>query len=203
MRRGSTMMPNSRIRSEETNPLSRPGPRPKPEDFDHIIPDNPFCSKKKGPISSFENPRQDLPQNLKCIPILQFNTLIMELYVTIRGSSANIEGTSPQRQLLRCDIADDGGDWCGSIEVPDEWMSGVKSRRSHFIAISDAKAFTKEECPSWTYYIPNEMEESRWDLYYVLLLERDTERCLWERVALGKVFKAAFENARWSEIKLG
>ncbi|ROW15151.1 hypothetical protein VPNG_03029 [Cytospora leucostoma] len=67
---------------------------------------------------------------------------------------------------------------------------------------TEAKAFTMDECPVWTYYVPKERGESQWDLFYVLLLERDEEHCWWERVALGKVFKAAFENADWAETQL-
>lgn len=52
-------------------------------------------------------------------------------------------------------------------------------------------------------YIHKEREESEWNLYYVLLLERNQERALWERVGLGKVFRAAFVDAEWTEIKLG
>jgi hypothetical protein len=72
-----------------------------------------------------------------------------------------------------------------------------------FIAISDAKTFTKEECPVWTYYIHKERDESEWDLYYVLLLERNAARGVWERAGLGKVFQAAFTERKWAEIKLG
>jgi hypothetical protein len=63
----------------------------------------------------------------------------------------------------------------------------------------------KEECDVWTYYVPKERENSEWDLYYVLLVEQ--KDMIWYRVALGKVFKAAFNNAvmgkRWREIILG
>jgi hypothetical protein len=37
----------------------------------------------------------------------------------------------------------------------------------------------------------------------VLLLERNAERGLWERVGIGKVFKAAFSEKTWDEMKLG
>jgi hypothetical protein len=81
----------------------------------------------------------------------------------------------------------------------------VDGSRRDFLAISDAKAFTREECDVWTYYVPKERESSEWELYYVLLVEMK-ER-IWFRVALGKVFKQSFENAvgrkRWREIVLG
>ncbi len=55
----------------------------------------------------------------------------------------------------------------------------------------------------WNYYIPKEKEESEWDLYFVMMIDRNKERALWERVAVGKVFQAAFGDAAWDEIKLG
>ncbi|KAI2462737.1 heterokaryon incompatibility protein-domain-containing protein [Annulohypoxylon bovei var. microspora] len=171
--------------------------------FSAIIPDHPFgIIKEPQPTSDqVEDDRKDM-RPLQHMPILQFYTFLTELYITIRHPT-DPRDNSPHQQLSRCDIADDAGDWCGSIEIADEWISGREDQRFHFIAISHAKAFTMDECPIWTYYIPKEREESQWDLYYILLLERDNERCLWERVALGKVFRTAFEKASWSEIKLG
>ena len=40
-------------------------------------------------------------------------------------------------------------------------------------------------------------------MYFVLLLNRNQNRGLWERVGRGKVFKAAFGERSWEEIKLG
>ncbi|KAI1386063.1 heterokaryon incompatibility protein-domain-containing protein [Hypoxylon trugodes] len=83
-----------------------------------------------------------------------------------------------------------------------------KSTKFRFIAISEAKSFTEEEFPDWTYYIPKERSESEWDLFYVLLVEESKtegfEKC-YHRVALGKVFKAAFSLSKdeWTEIILG
>jgi hypothetical protein len=48
----------------------------------------------------------------------------------------------------------------------------IDGSRRDFLAISDAKAFTKEECDVWTYYVLKERENSEWDLYYVLLVEQ-------------------------------
>jgi hypothetical protein len=87
--------------------------------------------------------------------------------------------------------------------VVEEWIRERQGSLFQFIAISDAKAFAQEECPVWTYYIPKERDESDWDLYYVLLLERNAERGVWERAGLGKVFQAAFREKTWDEIKLG
>ena len=62
------------------------------------------------------------------------------------------------------------------------------------IAISEAKDFTPEEFTGWNYYIPKERDESEWDLWYVLLVEKIDEVVV-RRVGLGKVFQEAFENS--------
>jgi hypothetical protein len=87
--------------------------------------------------------------------------------------------------------------------ISDTWIREHQKQICQVIAILEAKGFTHKECPVWTYYIPKEREESRWDVYFVLLLQRNVERGLWERVGLGKVFKAAFWEQTWDEIKLG
>lgn len=83
--------------------------------------------------------------------------------------------------------------------MDEQWITKCRRSKHDFIAISEAKAFTTDECDAWTYYIPKEREQSQWDLYYVLLVEQK-ETVRWERVALGKVFKAAFSHAEWKEI---
>ena len=77
-----------------------------------------------------------------------------------------------------------------------------------FLALSDARSFSKEECTSWNYYIPKTRwkSESDWDLYYVLLVETDNAGVS-TRVGLGKMFQKAFENGCagkkiWKEIIL-
>ena len=80
-------------------------------------------------------------------------------------------------------------------------VQGAGSAKHDFIAISEARAFTEEECEVWTYYVPKEREQSEWDLYYVMLLERDGY--FWRRVAVGKAFKGAFAKREWKEIVLG
>lgn len=79
----------------------------------------------------------------------------------------------------------------------------TRTAGSHPPPAEDVRAFTEDECPAWNYYIPKEKEESEWDLYFVMLLERNKERALWERIAVAKVFQAAFGEAVWDEIKLG
>ena len=164
------------------------------------------------------------------LPILQFRTWHTWLHVkaatgpgsaepgsgsgTIRRRSTGPNpGDDIGRGQVRCHIADEAGDWCGSIVLDAGWLSARASSSSspssssnassryEFIAISEAKSFTQAECRAWTYYIPKEREQSEWDLFYVLLIERKDEK--WERVGLGKVFREAFRNARWKEIVLG
>lgn len=63
--------------------------------------------------------------------------------------------------------------------------------------------FTPEECSVWTYYISKEREEFEWDPYFVLLIAFLEAKGIRGRVALCKVFRAAFSHSRWSEIILG
>lgn len=172
-------------------------------DIGAIIPENPFGTiKSREPFAGKATTEADtssqatLPQYL---PLLQFRTLLKKLYVSARDPSRSPSSNG----LCVCDVADDCGDWCGSVTVPLMWMKYNQKKPLDFIAISEAKSFTMDECPVWTYYVPKERGESQWDLFYVLLLERHEEHCWWERVALGKVFKAAFETADLAEIQLG
>ncbi|KAK6062791.1 hypothetical protein SCUP515_13015 [Seiridium cupressi] len=133
------------------------------------------------------------------LPILQFLTWHTHLYV-YPDERRGIHDVQAGRK--RHHVADSSGDWCGSIVLDDRWAAGPRdtSQSREFIAISEAKKFTEAEYSEWTYYIPKEREQSEWDLFYVLLIERTEER--WERVGLGKVFKEAFRNATWKEIML-
>lgn len=174
------------------------------DEFDAIIPENPFGTiRDPEPLITGRQTRAadslDHLPSLEHMAILQFHTAFKRLYVTMRDTST----TGSPGELCTCDIADDFGDWCGCVKVARSWIERWQNQRLSFIAISEARDFTLEECPIWTYYIPKEREESQWDLFYVLLLERDEERCVWERVALGKVFQGPFEDADWTEVKLG
>ncbi len=131
-------------------------------------------------------------------PVLQFWTWFSFLHIVA------LEDSTPVGGLCRYDIADQTGDWCGSIMLDEKWAQDRRTSQCDFIAISDAFAFTLEECPLWTYYIPKERGQSEWDIFYVLLIEREKRGDLkWQRVALGKIFKAAFSQAEWKEIILG
>lgn len=168
-------------------------------DFKKIIPDNPFAIIR-GPFS--EDQQKDDHANV--MPILQFFTWQTWLYVR-RTQRTGLP--TPNGGLARYDIIDKAGDWCGSIVLSgnNEDAATLQGASQSFIAISDAKAFTREECQTWNYYIPKERDESDWDLYFVLLLQHNPSRGVWERAGLGKAFKAAFTPlvARWEEIKLG
>ncbi|WDK23165.1 heterokaryon incompatibility protein [Colletotrichum graminicola] len=149
------------------------------------------------------------------LPILQFRTWHAWLYIhDSGGAEQQQQQQQPQRGgaaaaaastalgagQVRHHIADEGGDWCGSIVLDAAWADG-KPARQEFIAVSEAKSFTAAECREWTYYVPKERDQSEWDLFYVLLIERKDER--WERVGVGKVFKEAFRGLKLKEIMLG
>jgi len=166
--------------------------------FQSILPDNPFgviCEAPKAPITEPNKPRY--------MPILQFWTWRTELHVALRGTTTSKLFESGGTGLAMCDVLDRDGDWCGCVVLNREWISERLGHAFSFIAISDAREFTPDECPVWTYYIPKAREESQWDVYFVLLLERNVEMGVWERAGLGKVFQAAFREKSWAEIKLG
>lgn len=170
--------------------------------FQQCLPDNPFRVYIEKYTS---HPDKDFPDQ----PLLQFWTWWASLRLV---QSTSTSSTDDLPGLTKFDISDAVGDWCGSIILDSTWVSNqekmgheVDGSRRDFLAISDAKSFTKEECDVWTYYVPKERENSEWELYYVWLVEM-RER-IWYRVALGKVFKQSFENAlgrkRWREIVMG
>lgn len=168
--------------------------------FHQCLPDNPFRVYLENYTS---HPDKDFPDQ----PLLQFWTWWAPLQL-VQSPTQTIDLPG----LTKYDIADQSGDWCGSIILDQNFVQSEKERGHkvegsirNFLAISDARAFTKEECDVWTYYVPKERENSEWDLYYVFLVQQRDR--IWYRVALGKVFKASFENAaqqkRWREIILG
>lgn len=104
--------------------------------------------------------------------------------------------------MVRYHIADDSGDWCESIVLDERWVKSETCANREFVAVSEAKKFTQDECEAWTYYIPKKRDVLERDLFYVMLIERREEQ--WERVGTGNVFKTAFmRNATWKEIMLG
>ncbi|KAL9132439.1 MAG: hypothetical protein Q9175_006387 [Cornicularia normoerica] len=163
----------------------------KRESFCSTLPENPYRVVMADYSSEPDKEFSDQP-------ILQFWTWHTSLHLV----PSDNPGPKPGKGLCRYDIADEIGDWCGSLVLDEEWITKSQRSKHDFIAISEAKAFTKDECDIWTYYIPKEREQSEWDLYYILLIERK-DNMRWERVALGKAFRAAFANAEWKEIILG
>ena len=184
-------------------------------EFTGILPDNPF-GVIRGPFAADNKRREDMNERDKwksggggggvrtAMPILQFWTWRTELLVTIRRETQDTWATQLGPGLCRCSVVDRAGDWCGAVVLPLKWIAaGREGAPLMFIALSDAKSLTADECPVWNYYIPKEKDESEWDLYFVMIVNRNRERALWERVAVGKVFQAAFGDAVWDEIKLG
>ncbi|EED12097.1 hypothetical protein TSTA_001680 [Talaromyces stipitatus ATCC 10500] len=158
------------------------------------------------------------------LPILQFFTWWSQFYVidisseevTDTADQGLLNGVPSQKEIddgnsdtdggkpCRCHIIDQHGDKCGSILLDSQWLKKQTISKFEFIAISEAKTFTPEEMPDWTYYIPKERIDSEWDVYFVLLVEHYPKEGLWRRVALGKVFQAAFDQSLcWKEIILG
>lgn len=166
----------------------------KSDSFCGTISDNPFGVNSVG----FETLRQYSDQT-----VLQIWTWRAQFYV-LRNSEAT-EEASPGEGLVRCDVADENGDWCGHIVLNGNWINDWRQERKwHFIAISDARSFSKDECRNWSHYIPKDLEDVEWDLFFVLLIDWNSEKLVWERVGLGKVFQAAFDwSGQWSEILLG
>lgn len=167
-----------------------------PPTFTQSICDNPFGVKV---VSLVDGISHLLDQG-----ILQFHTLRAQFYILPKDEVMDLP--SPGEGLERCDVADDNNDWCGHIVLNKDWAIAQRGKKCHFIAISEAKSFTQEECRNWAHYIPKDQEDVEWDLYFVLLIEWKKDRLLWERVGLGKVFQAAFKvggSEQQEEILLG
>ncbi|KAK9415054.1 putative Heterokaryon incompatibility protein [Seiridium unicorne] len=102
---------------------------------------------------------------LPLLPILQFLTWHTHLYVypDERNGIHNAQAGRKRHHVA---------------ELDDGWAAGPRdtSQSREFIAIPEAKKFAEAECSEWTYYIPKEREQSEWDLFYVLLVERTEER---------------------------
>ncbi|KAF8856288.1 HET-domain-containing protein [Acephala macrosclerotiorum] len=197
----------SRLRDEYGRKVSTDVARKIRGGFQQCLPDNPFRVYIEDYTST---PDKDFPDQ----PLLQFWTWWASLRLVKSDPTIyiNLDGSRVLSKLQKYDIADGVGDWCGSIMLDPTWVIEQEARghrvdgsRRDFLAISDAKAFTKEECDVWTYYVPKERVNSEWDLYYVLLVEQRDR--IWYRIGLGKVFKTSFDNAvmrkRWREIILG
>lgn len=161
--------------------------------FSLSIPDNPFGVYVVHFLDRIPAPDR---------PILQFWTWRARFYV-VHNESAT-EASPPGEGLVRCDIADVNADWCGHIVLNETYIKAKESNpMMNFIALSEAKSFTKEECRNWAHYIPTSFEDIEWDLFFVMLIEWDEDSVAWERVGLGKIVQAAFHGSTWEEIVLG
>ncbi|KIX93367.1 uncharacterized protein Z520_11010 [Fonsecaea multimorphosa CBS 102226] len=218
--------PYGRLRQEGAMSDSLGKPR---EDFTLTLPEDPYHVRKTSE-RYMAGSVQEFPDQI----FLQFFTWRASFHVVpaTANSGDQVDGGDVGSGLRRCHIMDQRGDKCGSIVVDEKWLERHQKREPieddlpnglaekadevdntdktertefEFIAISEAKAFTKEEFPDWTYYIPKERVESDWDLFFVLLVEHLPMGGFYERVALGKVFKAAFSlsDDEWREIILG
>lgn len=163
--------------------------------FRASISDNPFGVN----IVDFETPTHRLPDQA----ILQFFTFTARLFVYMNTKAT--EASDPGDGLVRCDLADKNKDWCGHIVLNRDWAEAEDGKEFNFIALSQAKSFTKTECADWAYYIPRDLDDVEWYLYFVLLITWNQDRLVWERVGLGKVVHTAFElgGLSWKEILLG
>ncbi len=89
--------------------------------FNLTLPENPYrvVMADYTPTPSNEFPDQ---------PILQFWTWYSTLHL-LPPNDDNDEGSTRRATsgLVRCDIADDMGDWCGSIVVDEDWLLREKS----------------------------------------------------------------------------
>ena len=111
-------------------------------------------------------------------------------------------------KFQRYNILDYKDDFCGTILLDKFWVK-IRNLENpmEFVAISDAKQFSEDEYDDWAYYNATDRQESDWDLFFVLMIERKDD--ISYRVGLGKVFKEAFHNScrpegkEWKEFILG
>ncbi|KAL1639643.1 hypothetical protein SLS58_007702 [Diplodia intermedia] len=178
-------------------------------EFHRTIPESPFQV-------NMTDYSPDTDREYPDSPILQFRThsAILGLYPPGGGGGGG-GGEERKDGLVRFSITDASDDWCGTILLSEAWVREQEEREAEgfswdnaqyqFLALSDAKRFSDEECETWTYYLPVERKQSEWELYHVLLTEKANGT--WSRVALGKVFQTAFDNglggrSEWEEIVL-
>ncbi|KAL1855810.1 hypothetical protein VTK73DRAFT_8470 [Phialemonium thermophilum] len=183
--------------------LGLPKSSPSTPEFELTLPEDPYHVHTTERSKDRRRASQD--EELPDQPFLQFFTWKAHFHVRRPDAQGNA-ATKPDALLCRCDITDRRGDKCGSVAIDVQLLDVQNSdTRFEFIAISDAKMFTDEEFPQWTYYIPRERIESEWDAYFVLLVQFYPDEGIYRRLALGKVFRAAFTNSQeeWTEIILG
>lgn len=157
-------------------------------------------------------PRQ-LGTGIKTLPsgsrtVLSFSTHTAFFTLSRKNMSSGAFASKLHPGLHRLGILDNNGDWCGTIVLDDSWLTKI-GKPLEFIAISEARDFSLEEYDSWTYYLPKEREQSEWDVYFALLVERGEGKWFFRRVGLAKIFKSAFHGSSvepgysWKHIMLG
>jgi hypothetical protein len=105
---------------------------------------------------------------------------------------------------VRRNIEDYCCDWCSTIVLNSDWFdSWYKNHQEEefvqeFIAISEAKNFSREESDLWTYYVPCEREQAEWHLHYALLVTR--QEGIFQREGLAKSFLPGKE---WKKVIMG
>lgn len=171
-------------------------------DFKRTLPDYPFNTSKARPDAKPYPNRPDMP-------FLQFWTWSAYFWLRLEDGK---QGRGRPNELQRLSVVDQKGDWCGTVVLDKKPRNLDLGTPFELVALSEAKEFSDEECEDWNYYIQTEREQSEWDLYYVLLIERNKEDIAL-RLGLGKVFKEAFPNSvtgrsgelgmSWREFVLG
>lgn len=134
-------------------------------------------------------------------PVLRFYTWKCEFFIRHDTGAC-----APGDGLARFDVLDQREDWCGTVVVDENFAMANDERLCTFLALSETRKFTDDECPSWTYPIPKNKEDVEWDLFNVMIVEQVAEeaRPVFERRGLGKALKMAFETGGqdWKEIAL-
>ena len=173
--------------------------------FSHVLEECPYGVTVMPPGASIASTMSNTNIPDEDQTYLQFWT--WSAYFRIRPDEHRKQDT--KSGFLRYSIEDYKEDMCGTIMLDRYWVkhNGTESPLE-FIAISDAKSFSKSEYDDWSNYIPMERPHAAWELYYVMLIETDSETGISSRVGLGKVFKDAFENScerekLWKEFILG
>jgi hypothetical protein len=149
-------------------------------------------------------PERLIPSNIP--HILQFWTFSAFFTLVPIFKSETALDLNERTGLQRYSIADESGDWCGTILFLEQWAIDKIGMVFEFAAISEARDFSMEEHDTWTYYVSRDRVDSEWDIYYVLLLVKDSEN-ISERIGLGKVYKDAFKKilesgSKWREFAL-
>jgi hypothetical protein len=151
--------------------------------FQQCLPDNPFRIYVE-PYTSRSN--KDFPDQL----LLKFWTWWASLR-PVRSTNQAADQTTDLSGLKNYDVADDVGDWCGLIML-DNWVVKEEkkghqidgSRRNFLLSLMQRRSRKRNVMSGRTptYYVPKELENSEWDLYYVILIEHK----IWSRCCIGE-----------------